>query len=66
MTPSPFLTVNDLQKEFVLHVLGGKRVVALRGLSFTVAQGEFVGVLGPSGGGKSSPATFRRSGVSQA
>ena len=54
MTPSPILTVTDVQKEFVLHVLGGKRVVALRGLSFTVAQGEFVGVLGPSGGGKSS------------
>lgn len=54
MTPPLLLTVTDLQKEFVLHVLGGKRVVALRGLSFTVAQGEFIGVLGPSGGGKSS------------
>lgn len=54
MTPPPLLTVTDLQKEFVLHVLGGKRVVALRSLSFTVEQGAFVGVLGPSGGGKSS------------
>lgn len=51
---TPILTVTDLRKEFVLHVLGGKRVVALRGLSFAVAPGAFVGVLGPSGGGKSS------------
>jgi alpha-D-ribose 1-methylphosphonate 5-triphosphate synthase subunit PhnL len=48
------LTVSDLQKEFVLHVLGGKRVVALRGLSFVVERGAFVGILGPSGGGKST------------
>jgi alpha-D-ribose 1-methylphosphonate 5-triphosphate synthase subunit PhnL len=48
------LTVSDLQKEFVLHVLGGKRVVALRGLSFAVERGTFVGILGPSGGGKST------------
>lgn len=54
MTAQPLLTVTNLQKEFELHVLRGKRVVALRGLSFVVAQGAFVGVLGPSGGGKSS------------
>ena len=54
MVAPPLLTVTDLRKEFVLHVLGGKRVVALRGLSFAVAAGAFVGVLGPSGGGKSS------------
>ncbi len=54
MTAPPLLTVTDLRKEFVLHVLGGKRVVALRGLSFAIERGAFVGVLGPSGGGKSS------------
>ncbi len=48
------LAVNELKKQFVLHVLGGKRVVALRGLSFAVEEGAFVGVLGPSGGGKST------------
>src|SRR3954470_17527949 len=48
------LTVTNLRKEFLLHVLGGKRVVALRGLSFTVERGAFVGILGPSGGGKST------------
>lgn len=50
----PLLAVSDLQKDFVLHVLGGKRVVALRGLSFVVEAGAFVGILGPSGGGKST------------
>lgn len=51
---SQLLTITDLHKTFTLHVLGGKQVVALRGLSFSVAAGSFVGVLGPSGGGKSS------------
>ncbi len=51
---APILTVTNLQKSFLLHVLGGKRVVALKGVSFTIPQGAFVGVIGPSGGGKSS------------
>jgi alpha-D-ribose 1-methylphosphonate 5-triphosphate synthase subunit PhnL len=54
MTAPPLLTVTDLRKEFVLHVLGGKRVVALRGSRSRSSGGRFVGVLGPSGGGKSS------------
>jgi alpha-D-ribose 1-methylphosphonate 5-triphosphate synthase subunit PhnL len=55
MSPSPpHLTVSGLAKTFTLHVLGGKRVVALRGVSFAVERGAFVGVVGPSGGGKST------------
>jgi alpha-D-ribose 1-methylphosphonate 5-triphosphate synthase subunit PhnL len=48
------LVVEGLRKTFTLHVLGGKRVAALRGVSFAGASGEFVAVLGPSGGGKST------------
>jgi len=49
----PLLEVTGLEKTFTIHARG-RRVVALRGLSFTVRAGEIVALLGPSGAGKSS------------
>jgi len=41
----------NLHKSFVL---GSNAVGALRGVDFTVARGEFVAVVGPSGGGETT------------
>lgn len=48
------LSVRNLTKRFVLHLLGGKTVVGFEGISFDVAEGQFLGLAGPSGSGKSS------------
>ncbi len=48
------LNVRDLAKEFTIHILGGKRIFACRGISFSVRAGEALGITGPSGAGKSS------------
>jgi alpha-D-ribose 1-methylphosphonate 5-triphosphate synthase subunit PhnL len=50
----PLLRVEHLEKTFTLHLLGGKRVEGLRPVSFEIAEGSFVAVVGPSGGGKST------------
>ena len=50
----PHLTVENLSKSFTLHMLGGRRLAALEDVSFTVEEGEFLGVVGRSGSGKSS------------
>ncbi|MCS7002387.1 MAG: ATP-binding cassette domain-containing protein, partial [Dehalococcoidia bacterium] len=51
---TPLLRVDALHKQFVLHLLGGKRVLAFADVSFQAAPGAFLGIAGPSGSGKSS------------
>ncbi|WP_034450739.1 ABC transporter ATP-binding protein [Butyrivibrio sp. AE2032] len=46
-----FLVIRDLMKSFGT---GGARQEVLRGMTFTVAKGEFCVLLGPSGSGKST------------
>lgn len=49
----PMLEVRDLQKVYASR-FGGNRVQALRGVSFTLDEGEFVAVMGESGSGKTT------------
>ena len=47
------LEVNSLQKIYTTR-LGGSKVQALKSVSFTVAEGEFVAIMGESGSGKTT------------
>lgn len=50
---APCLEVRDLSKSFTIHQLG-KRIDACAGICFSVGAGEFVGITGRSGSGKST------------
>jgi putative ABC transport system ATP-binding protein len=51
LSEEPFVRIEDLHRDF--H-MGQEVVHALDGVSFTVAQGESLSVIGPSGSGKST------------
>jgi alpha-D-ribose 1-methylphosphonate 5-triphosphate synthase subunit PhnL len=50
----PHLKAHSLSKIFTLHMLDGRRLRAFEEVSFAVEAGEFLGVVGRSGSGKSS------------
>ena len=49
----PLLTVNHLKKIYTTR-FGGNQVEALRNVSFSVEQGEYVAIMGESGSGKTT------------
>jgi putative ABC transport system ATP-binding protein len=48
---SEVVSLNDVTK---IYTMGEEQVAAMRGISFTVRQGEFVAIMGASGSGKST------------
>jgi len=53
-SPPPAISIRGLRKSFTLHLRGGVRLDALRGVDLDVHAGECVVLRGPSGAGKSS------------
>jgi alpha-D-ribose 1-methylphosphonate 5-triphosphate synthase subunit PhnL len=51
---SRILEVEDLHKEFTLHILDAKTIHALDSVSFEMDEGEIIGLTGKSGAGKST------------
>ena len=49
--PKTIIKIEDLKRSFTL---GEETVHALKGVSFTVQEGEFVAIMGKSGSGKST------------
>lgn len=53
MSAAPLLEVDALSKTFTIHHLG-KRLTGCRDIGFRVEHGEFIGITGRSGSGKST------------
>lgn len=49
----PILEINGLKKTYTTR-LGGNRTEALKNVSFTVEQGEYIAIMGESGSGKTT------------
>ncbi|PLR69194.1 MULTISPECIES: phosphonate C-P lyase system protein PhnL [Bacillaceae] len=48
------LIVENLQKTFNMHQFNEKQIVGCNGISFSLKEGEFIGITGKSGSGKST------------
>lgn len=48
------LEVINLSKIFNMHILGGKKITGFENINFSLNRGEFLGIAGKSGYGKSS------------
>lgn len=48
------LSVQNLQKNFTMHILGRKQFTGCARISFELPEGECLGITGPSGAGKST------------
>lgn len=48
------MNVIELENVQKIYSLGDEKVYALKGISFSVEQGEFISIMGPSGSGKST------------
>ncbi len=48
------LRVENLQKTFNMHQFNDKQIVGCNGISFSLKEGEFIGITGKSGSGKST------------
>ena len=51
MAQRPIIELEHIRRNFVV---GEETVHALRGVSFTICEGEFVTIMGTSGSGKST------------
>ena len=48
------MNVIELEHMQKIYSMGDEKVYALKGISFSVEQGEFISIMGPSGSGKST------------